>query len=147
MLHKELEAGFRYVVFCTNVTYKDQSWKSGQLTQSEWTLVLTWKYFFSNTLIFPDLANYNVDPAELEGMTLQREMVETWRGLDSVAKAVAVPTVEDAINFIRTVDGGRSEIDVLVTGSFHLVGGVLTFLEGEDAPLASISPNPTSNPV
>ncbi|KAK5994661.1 Folylpolyglutamate synthase [Cladobotryum mycophilum] len=113
-IYKDCQTNFQYAIFCTNITYKDQSWNV-------------------------DHANHNVDPAELKSMKLQHEMAETWRRLDPSAEAVAVPTIEDAIEFIRKLDGGESEIDVLVTGSFHLVGGALTLLEGKGFALKRIS--------
>ncbi|RSM10375.1 hypothetical protein CDV31_007251 [Fusarium ambrosium] len=113
-MDKDFERGFQFAVFCTNITYKDESWKA-------------------------DLTSHNVDPVELKVMTLQREMVETWRRLDPATEAVAVPTIEDAVEFVRKLNGGDLEVDVLVTGSFHLVGGVLTFLEGKDFSLEGIS--------
>ena len=72
-------------------------------------------------------------------------MAETWVQLDPDAAPVTVPTIEDAIDFIRNLGGGQMETDILVTGSFHLVGGILTLLEGEDFALESIHLTPTGN--
>lgn len=79
----------------------------------------------------PDHANHNVNPAVLRTLTLQRDLAETWQRWDPASKATALPTIEDAVEFIRELEGGDAEVDVLVTGSFHLVGSTLRFLENE----------------
>ncbi|KAF4806795.1 Folylpolyglutamate synthase [Colletotrichum siamense] len=103
-LYKTNKTRFRYVVFCTNVTFKTRQSKS-------------------------DLANFNVNPAELKSLQAQKEMAETWRRLDPVARVLVVPTIEDSIDFVQNIGGGGSEMNVLVTGSFYLVGGLLSLLE------------------
>ncbi|KAF4878339.1 Folylpolyglutamate synthase [Colletotrichum siamense] len=103
-LYQTNKTRFRYVVFCTNVTFKTRQSKS-------------------------DLANFNVNPAELKSLQAQKEMAETWRRLDPVARVLVVPTIEDSIDFVHNIGGGGSEMNVLVTGSFYLVGGLLSLLE------------------
>ncbi|KAF5491930.1 Folylpolyglutamate synthase [Colletotrichum siamense] len=103
-LYKANKSKFRYVVFCTNVTFKTRQSKS-------------------------DLTNFNVNPAELKTLQAQKEMAETWRRLDPVARVLVVPTVEDSTDFIQNIGGGGPETNVLVTGSFYLVGGLLSLLE------------------
>lgn len=76
-----------------------------------------------------DLTNFNVNPAELKSLQAQKEMAETWRRLDPVARVLVVPTIEDSTDFVLNIGGGGSEINVLVTGSFYLVGGLLSLLE------------------
>jgi folylpolyglutamate synthase len=66
-------------------------------------------------------------------------MAKTWLELDPGSKISVMSTIEDAIDSVRAIDGGESEIRVLVTGSFHLIGGALSILEGEDYALASTS--------
>ncbi|EQB43999.1 hypothetical protein CGLO_17299 [Colletotrichum gloeosporioides Cg-14] len=104
-LYKTNKTRFRYVVFCTNVTFKTRQSKS-------------------------DLSNFNVNPAELKTLQAQKEMAETWRRLDPVARVLVVPTIEDSTDFIQNIGGGGSEMNVLVTGSFYLVGGLISILEG-----------------
>ncbi|KAH9237496.1 hypothetical protein K456DRAFT_1747317 [Colletotrichum gloeosporioides 23] len=103
-LYQTNKTRFRYVVFCTNITFKTRQSKS-------------------------DLTNFNVNPAELKTLQAQKEMAETWRRLDPVARVLVVPTIEDSTDFIQNIGGGGSEINVLVTGSFYLVGGLLSLLE------------------
>ena len=81
-------------------------------------------------LMFIDLVNLNSDPSELRSMVLQQDMAQTWRRLDPTSETMVVPSIQDAVEFIRRIDDGKTEIDVFVTGSFHLVGGMVTVLEG-----------------
>jgi folylpolyglutamate synthase/dihydropteroate synthase len=43
-------------------------------------------------------------------------------------------TIEEAVEYVDRLNAKENDgVQVLVTGSFHLVGGVLAILEGEDA--------------
>jgi len=77
-------------------------------------------------------------------MTAQRAFAERWSALDPSAKIQLIPTIEEAINAVRLLggeltkdggveegkEGGKEKIQVLITGSLHLVGGALGILEG-----------------
>ncbi|CAK7262700.1 Folylpolyglutamate synthetase [Sporothrix epigloea] len=108
--------GFQYAIFCTNVTYKNNSWKV-------------------------DFVNNNIDPAVLKSLALQQELADEWQRINPETKVVlALPTIEDAIDYVRQIEGGQKNVRTLVTGSFHLIGGALTILEdGEDFALANTS--------
>ena len=103
------DGSFTHAVFCTNVTYKNNSYKV-------------------------DFVNKNVDPATLKSLELQQTLAAEWRTISPDTKAVvAVPTIEDAVDYVRQIEGGDVDVRVLITGSFHLIGGALTILEeGED---------------
>ncbi|CAK7269461.1 Folylpolyglutamate synthetase [Sporothrix epigloea] len=107
---------FQYAIFCTNVTYKNNSWKA-------------------------DFVNNNVDPASLKSLSLQQELADEWRRINPETTSVlALPTIEDAIDYVRQIEGGQTDVRALITGSFHLIGGALTILEdGEDFALANTS--------
>ncbi|KAF4422432.1 Folylpolyglutamate synthase [Colletotrichum fructicola] len=100
------------------------------------TLVQIWYVtLFEDSLIFTtdtndeDLANFNVNPADLKTLQAQKEMAETWRRLDPVARVLVVPTIEDSADFMQNIGCAGTEMNVLVTGSFYLVGGLLSLLE------------------
>lgn len=118
VVHKTVyEAGTRFqkAIFCTNLTFKDHSWKV-------------------------DFVNNNVDPSELENLTLQRKLADAWKELDPETEVTVAPTIEDAVDRVRSIGDGKVDIRTLITGSFHLIGGALTVLEGgEDFAHASIS--------
>ncbi|EEP78059.1 hypothetical protein UREG_02908 [Uncinocarpus reesii 1704] len=52
-----------------------------------------------------------------------------WKELDPQATVTSEPTIERAVNLARQIGGGREDgMQVLVTGSLHMVGGALRFL-------------------
>ena len=60
-------------------------------------------------------------------MTLQRELATAWNEVSSSPATVHVlGSIQEAVEIARGVEGG---VDVLVTGSLHLVGGVMAFAE------------------
>ncbi|KAL9939362.1 hypothetical protein V8E36_002175 [Tilletia maclaganii] len=102
-------AYFTDVAFCTNVTFRDGR-SAGDLTSKA------------------------VDPADLEALTVHRDLRDAWLslvGLEAAAGAGAtvhvLPSIEDALLLAREVEGS----DVLVSGSLHLVGGVMAHLREE----------------
>ena len=63
-------------------------------------------------------------------------MADVWHRLDAKTKVAALPSIEEAIGFVHNIESGTVETQILVTGSFHLVGGVLSNLEGDVFALA-----------
>ncbi|KAH7887624.1 Mur ligase [Phlebopus sp. FC_14] len=93
---------FDHVVFCTNVTYADGNFKG-------------------------DLTAVAMTSAEKELLKAQKDLRSAWLALvrDFPEDAVHVqPTIEDAVRLVRELSASR-KIAVLVTGSLHLVGGVI----------------------
>ncbi|KAI2783765.1 FolC bifunctional protein [Daldinia loculata] len=103
---------FEHVVFCTNVTYASTGYKR-------------------------DFVNHQYDPVAIKALTAQRAFAEKWSLLDPKAKVTVVPTIEEAINYVRDLSktpmGENETIQAFITGSLHLVGGALGILEGADA--------------
>lgn len=112
---------FTHVIFCSNITFQDTGYK-------------------------PDLVNMNVDLDTSESLQVQREMALGWRSFETgeeKSEVNVVKTIEEAValarRFAREFSGSRDESTknlpeekkamVLVTGSLHLVGGVLEILE------------------
>ncbi|KAM0749236.1 FolC bifunctional protein [Meredithblackwellia eburnea MCA 4105] len=89
-------ADFEKVIFCTNTTYSSGNSAS-------------------------DLTSNSVDPNDLASLQTQNDLAAAWRGLAKTHESV-LPSIEDAVNSVRELEG---EWDVLVTGSLHLVGGVM----------------------
>ncbi|KAJ5011858.1 MICOS complex subunit MIC60 [Colletotrichum sp. SAR 10_99] len=103
--------GFEGVVFCTNVTYKETGYKR-------------------------DFVNHQYDNKAIEAMTVQKQFAERWRGLDPQADVRVIPTIEEALDYVRGLaesNGEGESVQAFVTGSLHLVGGALQILEGADA--------------
>ena len=69
-------------------------------------------------------------------MTVQRRFADKWSELDTRAKVVVLPTIEEALDYARQVGDGLGDGEralAYVTGSLHLVGGALGILEQADA--------------
>ncbi len=82
----------------------------------------------------PDLVSINTDKQEVDALAVQKALAKTWAEIDSTADVRVLKTIEEAVSAARSVarDWAQStdaEVMVLVTGSLHLVGGVLDVLE------------------
>ncbi|EFW19641.1 Folylpolyglutamate synthetase [Coccidioides posadasii str. Silveira] len=107
ILYNEFSVTFQYALFCTNITHKGRSYNI-------------------------EFVNKNIDPDTLQTLTLQKELATTWQGLDPCTEVASLPSIEDAIDYVRSISGrncAEQEALIFVTGSFHLVGGVLSILE------------------
>lgn len=86
----------------------------------------------------------NTNRSDVEGLEVQRELARVWGEIDAgscndrdrgTGQAIVLPTIEDAVRKCREIIGdapggeGKEKGKVLVTGSVHLVGGVLEVLE------------------
>jgi folylpolyglutamate synthase len=102
-------AAFDTVVFCTNTTYIDAG-------------------------TTPDLVAVGANSSDVDALTVQNELAQTWRKAEPDARVEVRRTIEEAVALVRAdvVDEDVRKV-VLVTGSLHLVGGVLEVLEGHDA--------------
>ncbi|KAF1343600.1 Mur ligase [Delphinella strobiligena] len=99
---------FTHVVFCTNETYVDAGYKA-------------------------DLTSINTNAADVEALSVQNALAKTWTEVDPDAHVKVVRTVEEAIRIARGVaKDGKEQVEVLVTGSLHLVGGVVEVLGSEN---------------
>jgi folylpolyglutamate synthase len=102
---------FTNAIFCTNVTYKDAGYK-------------------------PDLMSVNTNASEVEKLSVQKTLAQTWKTIDPSTEVGVIGTIEEAVEFVRDLaereDGktpdGKS-VMVFVTGSLHLVGGFLDVIE------------------
>ncbi|KAI4094590.1 MAG: hypothetical protein L6R37_007207 [Teloschistes peruensis] len=104
------EQPFTHVVFCTNLTFKDEGYR-------------------------PDLISINTDREKVEALEVQKGLRDVWKELDAGSGEAEVKgSIEEAVAWVRglkTKEGENEEILVLVTGSSHLVGGFLEVLESE----------------
>lgn len=109
------EAGrplFDCAVFSTNITYAAHGESPGRYK--------------------PDLVSINTNSADVTALTVQNELAAVWREVDRGSEVVVKASIEEAVAEIRKLaEQGEDEVKVLVTGSLHLVGGVLEVLEGD----------------
>ncbi|KAL8921678.1 MAG: hypothetical protein Q9208_005607 [Pyrenodesmia sp. 3 TL-2023] len=99
---------FTHAVFCTNLTYKGNGYR-------------------------PDLVAMNSNQGKVAALEVQKELRDTWLQLGGATEVEVKGTIEEAVRWVRDVAAkdGSEEVEVLVTGSVHLVGGFLEVLEGE----------------
>lgn len=89
-------------------------------------LVLT----HSPSFPLPDLVSAAVDPSSLD---IQREIAEGWaelvqtRGSELKAEVHILGSVQEAVETVRGLKAGAGaeEVEVLVTGSLLLIGGLM----------------------
>lgn len=113
---------FERVYFCTNNTYADGGSAS-------------------------DLTSLAIDPADLESLKVQRELLQAWCTLQGAAPPIeqsvsvdigprahahVVPSIEHVMKAVRQwhEETGLSA-DVFVAGSLHLVGGFMAHLQAQ----------------
>ena len=100
------EHPFTHAIFCSNVTFRAAGYS-------------------------PDLVSVNTNAQEVKQLDVQKRLAETWRAVDVEADVGVMGTIEEAVERVRGIAkaerGGK--VEVLVTGSLHLVGGFLDVLE------------------
>ncbi|KOS19729.1 Folylpolyglutamate synthase [Escovopsis weberi] len=105
------EPAMDHVVFCSNVTYTKTGYKR-------------------------DFVYKQVNPDDVEKLTVQHRFADKWSGMDPKANVVVLRTIEDALDYARGLGrdlGPEESVQAYVTGSLHLVGGALGILEQADA--------------
>jgi len=76
----------------------------------------------------PDLTTKAISHEELSNLTTQNKLATAWSSLVPEypqENIYVLPSIEHAISQIKKLHGGTCLMKVLVTGSLHLVGGVL----------------------
>ncbi|KAK4507347.1 hypothetical protein PRZ48_001082 [Zasmidium cellare] len=96
---------FKHAIFCPNTTYRDAGYKA-------------------------DLVSINTNKDDVTSLRVQQELAKTWDGIHSQAQVHVVSTIEDAVAKARDASNG-DKVEVLATGSLHLVGGLIEVLENE----------------
>lgn len=66
------------------------------------------------------------DSDAITALTVQHSLSSAWKDVDPKARTHVVKTIEEAVGVVRSLDG---DVQVLTTGSLHLVGGVLEVLD------------------
>ncbi|GJJ07490.1 hypothetical protein Clacol_001692 [Clathrus columnatus] len=106
---------FSRVIFCTNVTYMDGGFK-------------------------PDLASAAITKAGLSNLNVQEDLARNWQALlpaFPISDIHVLPSIQNAVEVIRSLEEPDTDIQVLVCGSLHLVGGVIEVAGLSDVALRS----------
>ncbi|KAB8336762.1 hypothetical protein FH972_021071 [Carpinus fangiana] len=79
----------------------------------------------------PDLVSINTSSSDVSALKVQRELADVWDELDPGCTVEVRGTIQEAVESVRQLanEGDGEDVVVLVTGSLHLVGGVLEVLE------------------
>jgi folylpolyglutamate synthase len=96
---------FDHAIFCTNTTYASAGYKA-------------------------DLVSMNTSKDDVDSLKVQRELATTYDGIDPEAQVHVLGSIEDGVKAARRLADDR-QAEVLVTGSLHLVGGLIEVLESE----------------
>ena len=102
---------FDKAIFCTNVTFKNEGYKDGTLN------------IFNTD---EDLVSLNTSSDEVVSLKVQYALKKLWEELCFNAEAFVVPTIEEAV---ETIHSWKAEMEVFVTGSLHLIGGLYVILD------------------
>ncbi|KAF8272540.1 FolC bifunctional protein [Lactarius quietus] len=92
-----------HVVFCANVTYADGRFKG-------------------------DLTSMSISAEDLAQLKTQQELAVAWTSLLPTfpnENVHVLPSIEHAVRVVREETGNGKPVEVLVTGSLHLVGGLI----------------------
>jgi folylpolyglutamate synthase len=75
-----------------------------------------------------DLTANNVHESDLAKLTTQTELASALTALVSdfpSSNVHVLPSIQHAVQVVRSLEGGEKSVDALVCGSLHLVGGVI----------------------
>ncbi|RMX93683.1 hypothetical protein D0868_12711 [Hortaea werneckii] len=106
---------FQHAIFCTNTTYANAGYKA-------------------------DLVSINTSKDDVDSLRVQRELAQNYDSIDPEACVHVLGTVEEAVQRARELSGNEAA-NVLVTGSLHLVGGVIEVLENESEVSETVLPS------
>lgn len=99
---------FDEAIFTTNITFEGGGWSS-------------------------ELTSKLLDDRDLVNLTVQRQLEETWKELvpDSRTEVKVTPSIQAMHNHVMKLAEEEKEggVNCLVTGSLHLVGGVMAHLQ------------------
>lgn len=84
-----------------------------------------------------EFENQNASTEAVKELTVQKRFAEVWADSDKTANIHLVSTIQEALELVQELSEEQGTTDILVTGSIHLVGGVLALLEGVSSPSAS----------
>jgi folylpolyglutamate synthase len=81
-------------------------------------------------IVSPDLTAVSTSEQELTQLKTQKELASAWSKQNPsfpLSSIHIVPTIEHAVNIVRGLEFGSNDTDVsvLVTGSLHLIGGLI----------------------
>lgn len=70
----------------------------------------------------------NTDPNTVLSLSVQKAYASIWKTLDKDSEVTTKASIEDAMNFAQNI-GAADGMQTLITGSPHLVGGALYYIQ------------------
>lgn len=132
---EDVDSFFDHVIFCTNVTYADGHFKGGMC----FIQLRMHGHIYNTTMLFIDLAAISIPPADLAELKTQQQLASAWSSLISEFPSSHIhvlPSIEHAVREVRAISpNAGGPIQVLVTGSLHLVGGLIEVADLSDLAL------------
>lgn len=118
----DIDTFFDDVIFCTNVTYSDGTFKGGKLPR-----ILYHRRDIDISL--SEFTQKGLDEKDLAQLKTQTDLAAAWKELvpsfpeDHIH---VLPSIQHAVNVVgRVRKANERPVDVLVTGSLLLVGGLI----------------------
>lgn len=78
--------------------------------------------------------NRNADADAIKDLKVQKAFAKTWADTRDPAKIHLASTIQEAVDLVEELSRDLQETKIFVTGSFHLIGGLLCLLEGIATP-------------
>jgi hypothetical protein len=126
-VYEDYEVRFEHVIFCTNMTKKSGYKKGSSSSQGHHFETVMAP---SANMYALDIVNRNHDETAVKTRSVQKAFAGAWTKLDSTAEVTVLPSIEDALEYVQKFRGPCGMVQIFVTGSTHLIGGML---EGHDA--------------
>ena len=123
-------------MFCTNVTRKITGYRNGTAPPTPMAAACLHPLIVSDT----DFVNRNSNPSSVANLTVQKGFSEVWRKLEPSLPPSSIhllPNIQEAVELVEDLSEELGELQIFVTGSLHLVGGVISILEGVMTPVLS----------
>jgi folylpolyglutamate synthase len=137
-LHRSTRQGQAILIF--NQQDRDASFLVRGLHQSLERAAAT-KHIFSHA-VFCTNTPYRVPSHERsatgpqnDNLQVQRAVADAWKDIDVDSTISIYYSIEEAVEHARSISNNGEELQVLVTGSLHLVGGFLKVLKRGEAVL------------
>ncbi|KAL2430839.1 Folylpolyglutamate synthase [Exophiala dermatitidis] len=130
---------FDHVIFSTNVTAKNTGYRIGKTRDLLFNLIYDHPIesrihgpLMLTSVAVTEVENRNASTQTVKELTVQKRFAEVWAEADKTAKIHLASTTQEAIELAQRLSEEQeaTATEILVTGSIHLIGGVLALLEG-----------------
>ncbi|EDO17148.1 hypothetical protein Kpol_1072p18 [Vanderwaltozyma polyspora DSM 70294] len=93
-------------------------------------VIFTTNVTWSNSGYSADLVSINTSKDEVESLHVQKALKEEWHSFDKNANISVIHDIESSCKYIESISKAQN-VNIFVTGSLHLIGGLLTVFDGK----------------